>query len=193
MWYFINNMIETETPHSTEPTHSADDEDKKFKKRLFAVLAGITGATVAATGIAAENQHREDIKQGVIAEKQAEAKAYNDSIEAAVNATYDAKKVAGQINVLQDTSLIKPAEQLIEKIKGDLPNDIEARTYEALLDSAQKHQPQPGETYYVVQTDIDPAQQNGTEYVVVDSEHVINTDLDTLPAPTFTASTDSKE
>ena len=175
-------MSEIQTPSKIQSPDN-ENNDKDFLKRA----AIVAGASLAFGGIAtagiAEAGHRDDIKNGLIADVQAKAEAYNNAVEAAVNTQYDQKDVVAEIDVLTDSNLIDPAQSAIESLNSG--ETVEPRVYEALLDSARQHQPQPGEKYSIVPVDIDPQQQNGTEYIVVDSEHVLNTDLDTLPAPTF--------
>lgn len=62
------------------------------------------------------------------------------------------------------------------RLEADVYNDIKGRIYSPLIDSAKHYSPQAGETYDVVEVDIDPAANNGNEYIVVEPTHVIQTD-----------------
>jgi len=168
-------------------TQDQDDFLKKAALRAGAVSGLIAvGVGAAAIGQNIQREQSHDIIQATETAQQASLNTYNDSIEAAINATYDSNQVVGEINVSQGSNLIDPALSIVE---ANLGNDYEAaaaRTYEPLADSAKAQNPQPGETYSVVSVDIDPAQNNGQEFIVVDSDKIYNSSAETLPSPVIT-------
>jgi hypothetical protein len=42
---------------------------------------------------------------------------------------------------------------------------------------------QPGETYAVVETDFDPQNDNGIEYVTIEASHILADPNEPIPAP----------
>jgi hypothetical protein len=166
-------MSEIQTPH----------DDNFIKKAVIAgtILVGTVGLGMTAN---AQEGHLNDIAQQAEDSKKVETAAYNNSIEAAINASYDASKVVGEIPIQQGSNLIDPAESIIKTALGeDLYNNIKSRIYSPLLDSAKHYSPQPGETYYVVETDLDSQLDNGNEYIIVDQTHVLDSEMTAIPTP----------
>lgn len=115
----------------------------------------------------------------------AEAKSYTDSITAAINANYDQKAMIGnEIDIAPGGTILDPAlERVVKTIGEDAYHKNQSQIYDALNNSAQRFNAQPGDRYAVVATDIDPAKKNGIEYVTVDISHVISPDGGLIPSP----------
>jgi len=116
----------------------------------------------------------------------AQSELFATNIEAAVNASYDRSAVVGEIPISQGDSLYGPTINIvIDRIGQDAYNDNQSRLVNAIDASTKKHNPQPGETYAVVETDVDPEKNNGNEFVTVDISHVIDTlePGEKLPSP----------
>jgi len=172
-------MSEIQTPDSNE---------QKFRKATAAAAAGLLGLGVASTiaiGQAGTLDDRKADALEAVAESSAEKQQYIDTIREKINAEYDSKNVIGEILVTEGSTLISGAEKIVETTLGaDLYNEMKDQIYDPLLDSAQQYSPQPGETYYVVEVDIDPEKDNGNEYLVTDgSGGILHTDLTELPSP----------
>jgi len=147
-------------------------EDNKFLKRAAATVAGLglVGTGAWAVGSNIQNEHSHEIAQEVADERQSKLESYDFSVESAINTAYDTSRVIGEINVTEGSNLIDPALSIVEsKLGSDVYNDVKARIYSPLLDSAKAHNPQPGESYSVVSVDINPAQADGDEFIVVEN------------------------
>ena len=96
---------------------------------------------------------------------------------------FNASQVIGEIDIDEDETLIDTAKAIIEARVGDEYNDIKKRIYGPLMESAQQYNPQPGDTFYVVEVDVNPEANDGVEYFVADPEHVVSTGTDSLPSP----------
>lgn len=155
-------------------------------KRAGAIGAGIVAGTLlvgSTVGNAVNQQERED----AAAEEVAKDEAYHGSIEAAVNAAYDRQSVVGEINVVQGTRLIDEAEAVLKNSLGDeVYKENRGHLYDYLLDSARLLNPQPNDTMYVVEVDLDQNSENGAEYIVTNgSGGIIEEPSDSpIPAPT---------
>lgn len=148
-------------------------EDNKFLKRAAATVAGLglVGTGAWAVGSNIQNEHNNEIAQETADSRQLDLKNFELSVESAVNSTYDKSQVIGEINVTQDSNLIDPALSIVESSLGsDAYNNIKSRIYSPLLRSAETQNPQPGESYSVVSVDINPAQADGNEFIVVKNE-----------------------
>ena len=148
------------------------EEDNKFLKNAAMTAAGIVTVGAIAWGAGAVNNNEQgpsDIKEVNNVEN--------------YERVFNASEVVGDIYVEEDTNLAERAENVLEARFGDEYTADRKRTYDVLLGSAQQYNPQPGETYYIVQTDINPEAKDGSEYFVVDSEHVVATGTDSLPSP----------
>ena len=161
-------------------------EDNKFLKRAVATAAGlgIVGTGAWAVGANLQNQHNHEIAQEVANAQAVETASYDTSIENAVNASYDANQVAGNIYVTEGSNLGDPAISIVKSRVGeDAYNDIRSRIFSPLNKSAGLYNPQPGETYAVVSTDINPEKADGNEFIVVDSSHISKSEVTTIPSP----------
>jgi len=160
-------------------------EDSKFLKRAAAITAaGIVGTGAWAVGANLQNEHNHEIAQEVANAQTMETANYDTSIENAVNASYDANQVAGTIYVTEGSNLGDPAISIVKSRVGeDAYNDIRSRIFSPLNKSAESHNPQPGETYAVVSTDINREKADGNEFIVVDSSHISKSEVTTIPSP----------
>ncbi len=163
-----------------------------FKINKAAVIAGgilgigLLGAAGSAVNNA--NHHNDAVEAGAARVEQ--EKAYHDAVEVAVNAAYDRKDVVDEIHVTQGGPyLITAAEDILKASLGaEVYTENRGRLYELLEDSAQVYtsvgDPQPGSTFYVVETDFDRNPDNGKEYIVTDgSGGIIEAPTDTIPSP----------
>ena len=161
-------------------------EDNDFLKKAALRAGAVSGIALAgafAFGQQVQNEQSHEIAQESSNVEQASLETYNNSIEAAINATYDSNQVVGEIEVTQGSNLIDPALSIVET---ELNNDYEAaaaRTYEPLVDSAKAQNPQPGETYSVVSVDINPEKADGNEFIVVDQANIQAEQVTALPSP----------
>jgi len=165
-------------------------EDDDFIKKAALKAGAVSGILLAGVGAVAigQNAQREqskEIAQESANVQQVSLETYNNSIEAAINATYDSQQVIGEIDVTQGSNLIDPALEIVETNFGNDYEAAAARTYEPLVDSAKAQNPQPGETYSVVLTDINPEAQDGDEAIVVDQDRIRPTESVTVPSPVF--------
>lgn len=154
-----------------------------LKLGTAAVIVGIGGAITTseltqptpAQNDATEHQKLTD----------AEAKSYTDSITAAINANYDQKAMIGnEIDIAPGGTILDPAlERVVKTIGKDKYHKNQSQIYDALNNSAQRLNAQPGDRVAVVATDIDPAKKNGIEYVTVDISHVNSPDGGLIPSP----------
>jgi len=148
----------------------SEKEKDLFYKRATAIGVGlaITGTAGIAIGQNLNNEgHNADAAEAAT-EKTTNQEALRGSIEAAINAEYDAKDIIGEIVVEQGTTLGSEAEAIVKNTLGDeLYDNVKESIYDPLLYSAKLHNPQPGETYPVVEVDLDPENNNGNEYIVV--------------------------
>jgi len=160
-------------------------EDSKFLKRAAAITAaGIVGTGAWAVGANLQNEHNHEIAQEVSNARTVETASYDASIENAVKASYDANQVAGNIYVTEGSNLGDPAISIVKSRVGeDAYNNIRSRIFSPLNESAGLHNPQPGETYAVVSTDINPEKADGNEFIVVDSSHISKSEVTTIPSP----------
>lgn len=176
IWYCIGNMPKTEKEFNITP-------------KSVAAAAALLAIPVAAIGIAhGQNEQRQaslDATQERAEANQEALDAYNLSIVEAVNASYDAEAVIGEIDINQNDTLIGKAEPIVIDVLGsDLYDDIKDRIYSPLLDSAKQYTPNPGEKFYVVEVDINPEANDGNEYIVTDgSGGIIHGDSTTIPSP----------
>ncbi|MBC7459650.1 hypothetical protein H7200_02995 [Candidatus Saccharibacteria bacterium] len=114
----------------------------------------------------------------------AEATSYKDSISKAINAMYDSKAKIGEIDIALGDSLLDPSvNAVIAHIGEDAYHQRQSQIYDALKNSTLRFNPQPGEKYAVVETDIDPAVNNGIEFITVDISHVLASEGTKIPAP----------
>ena len=154
----------------------AEKETEFPKKSVIAAatLIGVAGASYLA-GQALEQGHNQAAAQELYEHGQEAQQAYHDSIEQAINAHYDSKAKVGEIQVQQGDTLGDAGLKIVEHALGtDVYNDIKARIYDPLIDSAKQYDPQ---------VDIDPAANNGNEYIIVTPDHVIQTDATAIPTP----------
>jgi len=167
-------------------TQDNDDFLKKAALRAGAV-SGIllAGAGAFAIGQNAQREQNQEIIQETHNTEQASLDTYNNSIEAAINATYDSQQVIGEIDVTQGSNLIDPALEIVETNLGNDYEAAAARTYEPLVDSAKAQNPQPGETYSVVLTDINPEAKDGNEAIVVGQDQIRSVETATIPSPVY--------
>jgi hypothetical protein len=124
---------------------------------------------------AAEQQIQEDY----------ESDAYKDSVSQAINAFYDKDALVGnRFEVPQGGGLLEPAiKEVVATIGQDAYNKDQNDIYNALLNSSLLHNVQPGETYAVVETDFDPQNDNGIEYVTIEASHILADPNEPIPAP----------
>ena len=114
----------------------------------------------------------------------AEATSYRNSISEAINAMYDSKAKIGEIDIALGDSLLDPSvNAVIAHIGEDAYHQRQSQIYNALKNSTLRLNPQPGEKYAVVETDIDSTANNGIEYVTVDISHVLASEGTKIPAP----------
>jgi len=148
----------------------SEKEKDPILTKAAAVGLGLTLA--AGIGIAvgqnANNEGQKNDRVEAANEAIDTQEAFRDSIDAAINAEYDAKDIIGEITVEQGTTLMSEAEAIVKDTLGEsLYDDVKESIYDPLLYSAKQHNPQPGETYPVVEVDLDPENNNGNEYIVV--------------------------
>jgi hypothetical protein len=161
------------------------------KRAAIAATGLVVGTALVAAGQNANNANHVQDRIDASNEHDAEVEAYHDSIEAAVNAAYDRKAVVGEIDVVYGTRPIDEAERILREALGeDVYKENRAHLYDYLEDSAQiftsQGDPQPGQKLYVVEVDMDPEKNNGSEYIVTDGNGGIIEEQtsDTLPSPT---------
>ena len=139
-----------------------------------AAAIGELGQPTAAQRAAYEHQSLIDAK----------AASYEDSISKAINATYDSKAKIGEIDITLGESLLDPSiNAVIAHIGEDAYHQHKSQIYDALKNSTLRLNPQPGEKYAIVEIDIDPAANNGDEFVTVDNSHVLASEGTQIPAP----------
>jgi hypothetical protein len=182
IWYCISNMSQEQI---TTPEN--DDFFKKAARRSAVVTGALlVGSVALVVGQNKQNEHRHDIAQEMEAAHQAQTVAYKNSIDAAVNARYDANdQVKGKIFVTQDSDLIGPAVSIVKSELGDAANAVMPTKYDSLNESAQLLNTQPGDVAVVVRTDLNPEANDGVEYLVVDEKNIILKQQATLPGPTI--------
>lgn len=163
------------------------ESESKFPTRAVTAAAAIVG--IGAAGVyggaqLGQNEHNAAIAQEVTTTHTLETEAYHDSIEQAVNATYDKKALVGEVEIAQDKLLEDGALELVEHALGsDVYNDIKGRIYDPIHISASGFPQHVGEKYDVVEVDINPQDNDGNEYVVVDPTHVVDTEATDIPTP----------
>jgi hypothetical protein len=148
------------------------------------VLAG--GSTILVNELTQPNP----TQQAEIAQQKmtdAAAKQYNDSVEKAINATYDQKAVVGPTIEIQqgDSHLFDSSQQIvIDAIGQDAFNADPGHVSGPLLDSSKAFSNnQSGEKFDVVKTDLDPAKHNGDEYITVPASQIIAPAGTDIPTP----------
>jgi len=164
------------------------DNDKKFSGRSLAAAGAIlgVGVTAWAGGTAAHHNDAEAYAAELSKATTEQNETYYETIENAVNADYDSSALVGNIDVSQGDSLGGLGEGLvIDALGDDIYNDIKSRIYNPLYDSAKLHNSQPGDTYSLVETDLDPEADNGNEYIVVEPTHIVHPSVTELATPTI--------
>lgn len=187
MCYCISNMSEKQTP-STERDTFFQKAANIVRDHPYPIAAGvlITGAAAVAAG---QSGQRDSISEASLASQVADREANEarmDSIALAIEASYDSKDVIGNtISIEQDGDLIGPSIANIKSVLGESTyNDTEPLFYKTLQLSAQLHGTvQPGERYNVVETDINPEADDGNEYIVVQENKIVHSDITELPSP----------
>jgi len=176
LWYGRNNMTET--------------QKSEFNWKKAGLIAGGIIAGVAVVGPTVTNAIQDGERQAQADEKEAAAEAYENAVQAAVNAAYDRKEVVDEIHVIQSGPvLIDAAEDILKASLGEeVYKENRGRLYDLLQDTAQVYtstgDPQPGSTFYVVETDFDHNPENGKEYIVTDGKGgIIEEPTDTIPSP----------
>lgn len=174
LWYGRNTM--------------ADNSEFNWKKA--GLIAGSIIAAGAVVGPPITNAIHDGERQQQADAKEAAAEAYTNAVQEAVNAAYDRKEVVDEIHVTQGGPfLIDAAEDILKASLGEkVYKENRDRLYDLLQDSAQVYtsvgDPQPGSTFYVVETDFDHNPDNGKEYIVTDGKGgIIEAPTDTIPAP----------
>jgi hypothetical protein len=153
-----------------------------IKLGAVASVIGIGGGIVTAELTQPTPAQQAGVEQQKLTD--AENKSYTDSITEAIDANYDSKAKIGEIDIAQGGTLLDPSvNAVIARIGEDAYHKNQSQIYDALKNSTLRFNPQPGEKYAVVETDIDPAKKNGIEYVTVDISHVLTPASDSLPAP----------
>lgn len=179
MWYCKVNMSEKQ-------------KDSEFIKKAAASAAGfalLAGGTWAAGSIE-QNNKINAIQAEQYSNSVEEIEAYKESIKAAVDATYDSSAYIDTIKVEEDDiSLGTLAENKLKTVYGeDIYNRIADRLYSPLFDSAALHNPQPGNSFALVNVDLNPEAQDGQEVIVVEPTHVIHSNVTEIPSPIIESS-----
>jgi len=162
-------------------TYTTEHDD--FIKKAALTAAGVSGILIAGAwgvGQAAQNEQAHTLAQETANAQKLATQSYNNSVDAAINAHYDNSQVIGEFNITEGMNLIDPAVAIAE---SELGNEIALHNYSPLLDSAKSQNPQPGETYAVVSADINPAAADGTEFIVVNSDNINQSEIAALPSP----------
>lgn len=180
-------MAEKPTPH-TESDTFFQKAANIVKEHPYTAGAGVllTGAAIAAAGQSIQRESNADAAEARYeASTQAEQERV-DSISQAIEASYDSQAVIGDTIVLeQGGNLIGPAGVNIQSVLGEETyNDVKPLIYDTLELSAKlQGVVQPGDRYNVVETDINPEANDGNEYIVVQENKVVHSDVTELPSP----------
>ena len=152
-----------------------------LKLGAAAAIVGIGGTIITADFTQPTSAQSTAIEHQKLTD--AENKSYTDDITEAINAHYDIKSMIGEIDITQGSTLLDPSvNAVIAKIGEEAYQKDKSHIYDALKNSTLRFNPQPGEKYAVVETDIDPAAHNGIEYVTVDISHVLAPAGEAIPA-----------
>jgi hypothetical protein len=169
------------------------NNDSKFFKRARAAAIGVgitasaalaaQGATTISNGINKSNE----TQAGIEAED-----THEKAIIESLTGQFDEALVIGDaFSIEQGGGLETPALAEIERVYGEQFENLKPLIYND-LQTAAKYQimPQPGETFVVVEFDVDPELDNGKEYLPVRTTQIIRGDdvqletLNTVPSPT---------
>ena len=178
-------------------THTEDDADflKKSRDaaRRTALQIGTGVVAVGAIGGAAfgfseaQSQQQHHAPEEAAHNQTLEVQTNEDIIEKSISARYDEKQVVGEFTLEEGSDLIGSTVAVVKSHFGETEfKNLSSRIYNPLIDSATAQGiVQPGETFSVVSTDIDPNQKNGDELIVVKSDNIDRPQAEAIPTPTF--------
>ena len=162
------------------------DNEPNFLSKA-AKVAGVMGAgglvyLGAQAGFNSEEAqaNRNEIKASTAAEME-----HKQAIVDSLGGTFDESlQIGDTFTIKQSEGLVDKSLVEIEKEYSDVFKDMKPLIYDDLLTAATFQViPQPGETFVVVETDVDPDKNNGNEYLPVRENQILHTDVTEIPSP----------